>query len=59
LLWWIGAGVAVIVAVLAGVADWRRQRRDDLDAVGWVDWRSLHVVALVIAGICAALAWAG
>ena len=57
--WWIGAAGAMLVAVSAGVADWRRQRRDDLDAVGWIDWRTLHILALVATALCAALAWGG
>lgn len=57
--WWIGAAGAMLVAVLAGVADWRRQRRDDLDAVGWIDWRTLHILALVATALCGALAWGG
>lgn len=57
--WWIGAAGAMLVAVSAGVADWRRQRRDDLDAVGWIDWRTLHILALVATALCVALAWRG
>jgi hypothetical protein len=57
--WWGGAAVAVLVAVIAGIADWRRQQRADLDAVGWVDWRSLHVFALIAAAVCAGLVWRG
>lgn len=55
-LWWVGAGAAVLVAVLAGVADWRRGCRADLDAVGWVDWRSLQMFALIAAAGCAIIA---
>ena len=45
----IAAGVAIAVAVLAGVGDWRHRRRADLDRVGWVDWRSLQLFALAAA----------
>ena len=44
-----GAGVAV----LAGVMDWRRNRRRNLDATGWVPWRGIQVT-----GFFAALAFA-
>uniref|UniRef100_UPI0035CA3F3A hypothetical protein n=1 Tax=uncultured Sphingomonas sp. TaxID=158754 RepID=UPI0035CA3F3A len=57
--WWIGAGAALGTAVLAGVADWRRARRDDLDAVGWVDWRSVQMFALIAAAGCAIVAQHG
>ena len=59
MLWWIAAGVAVGVAVLAGVADWRRNRRDDLDRVGWIDWRSAQMFALIAAAGCAIVAQHG
>ncbi|MGY2733138.1 hypothetical protein [Sphingomonas sp. UYP23] len=59
MLWWIAAGVAVGIAVLAGVADWRRDRRADLDRVGWVDWRSTQMFALIAAAGCAIVAQHG
>ena len=59
MLWWSAAGVAVVVAVLAGVADWRRDRRDDLDRVGWVDWRSTQMFALIAAAGFAIIAQHG
>ncbi len=43
---------ALAVAVLAGVADWRRSRRDDLDRVGWFDWRTVQMTALLGAALC-------
>ena len=50
---WTADGAAVAVAVIAGVADWRRSRRTDLDATGWVPWRGIQMV-----GIFAAIAFA-
>jgi hypothetical protein len=41
-----GIGAAILVAVLAGVADRRREHRDALDDVGWVPWRGLQVAAI-------------
>lgn len=39
--------LALVVALLAGVADWRHRKRDDLDRVAWFDWRSVQVFALI------------
>jgi amino acid transporter len=39
--------LALAVALLAGIADWRHRRRDDLDRVAWFDWRSVQVFALI------------
>ena len=50
---WTGTGAALVVAVIAGVMDWRRNRRRDLDATGWVPWRGIQVT-----GFFAALAFA-
>jgi len=50
---WTGTGIALAVAVVAGVMDWRRNRRPDFDEVGWVPWRGIQV-----AGFFAALAFA-
>lgn len=43
---WAGAGLALLLAVVAGLADRRRARRADPDRVGWVDWRALQFVGL-------------
>ena len=51
MLWWGGAAVALVVAIIAGVADRRRTRRDDLDRVGWVDWRTVQMAALIVAAV--------
>ena len=42
-----GAGAAVIVALVAALRDRRRRLRDDLDRVGWVDWRTVQMAALL------------
>jgi hypothetical protein len=59
MLWWIAAVGAVLVAVLAGVADWRRQRRADLDRVGLVNWPSVQMFALIGAAACVFVATHG
>ena len=54
---WTAAGAALALAVIAGVADWRRtHRRRALDAVGWVPWRGLQVAGLFAAFLLALLA---
>ena len=53
---WTGAGVALALAVLAGGMEWRRSRRRNFDAVGWVPWRGLQVVALFAALACVVFA---
>ena len=55
LLWTAAAGAAAL-AVLAGIADWRRERRRDLDRPGWVPWALVQVLAGIGAVIAAALA---
>ncbi|WP_114951868.1 hypothetical protein [Sphingosinicella terrae] len=54
--WWGGAIAAVILAVVAGVADWRRTRRRSLDDPGWVPWRGIQVAALFAAAAAVILA---
>ncbi|MFN3727030.1 MAG: hypothetical protein ACK4SZ_12080 [Allosphingosinicella sp.] len=43
---WGAAGVALVLAIVAALADRKRQRRDHLDAVGWVPWRGIQVAAM-------------
>jgi hypothetical protein len=42
---WGADGAALAMMLVAGVADWRRQKRRDLDATGWVPWRGLQAAA--------------
>lgn len=48
--------LALAVAVTAGVIDWRHRKRDDLDRVTLLDWRSVQVFALIAAVIAFSLA---
>ena len=46
----IGGGAAISCLALAFLAGWRerrRARRDDPDAVGWVDWTAVQMLALI------------
>ncbi|HEY0626536.1 MAG TPA: hypothetical protein VGD10_07355 [Allosphingosinicella sp.] len=53
---WTAAGSATAVAVLAGVAEWLRARRRNLDRVGWVPWTFIQITAFFIATLFAILA---
>jgi hypothetical protein len=48
--------LALAVAVVAGVIDWRHKKRADLDRVTLLDWRSVQVFALIGAVIAFSLA---
>lgn len=58
LLWTAAAGAAAL-AVLAGIADWRRERRRDLDRPGWVPWALVQLLAMLVAVMAAAFALKG
>lgn len=53
---WILTGGLVVLAVVAGLADHRRNKRANLDAVGFVPWPFLQFAALMGALIVASLA---
>ena len=45
--WLLGAdGASFALAVIAGVAESRRIRRNTLDRPGWVPWRGLQMTAI-------------
>jgi hypothetical protein len=45
--WLLGAdGASLALAVVAGVAESRRNRRRSLDRPGWVPWRGLQMAAI-------------
>ena len=44
--YWVLGGAALLIAIVAGVAESRRHRRDRLDDIGWVPWRGIQVVAV-------------
>jgi hypothetical protein len=54
---WISAGATLALAVVAGVADWRRKRRTNLDSIGIMDWPQVQVLALIATAILASVAW--
>jgi hypothetical protein len=46
----------MVVAALAGLGDWRHRTRRDLDKVGWINWPSLQMAAVIAAVVCAIMA---
>ena len=53
---WELAAAAGGVAVIAGLADRRRNRRRDLDRVGWVPWPLIALMATLLALVFTAFA---
>jgi hypothetical protein len=48
---WTADGALVGLALLAGVADWRRVRRRSIEDWGWMPWRGVQVAALFAAAV--------
>jgi hypothetical protein len=46
---WTADGAALALVLIAGIADWRRARRTNLDATGWVPWRGIQMAAIFAA----------
>jgi hypothetical protein len=58
-LWmWTADAGALALAVVAGIADWRRlHRRGGFDDVGWMPWRGIQVGAAFAVLVFAVLAF--
>ncbi|SFO27636.1 hypothetical protein SAMN05428984_3139 [Sphingomonas sp. OK281] len=56
MLWSAGGGLAAI-AVVAGLGERRRRRRHDPDSVGWVDWLTVQMLALIGLAVTIGLAF--
>ena len=54
---WAADGAALALVVLAGLAEWRRGRRRDLHAAGWVPWRGIQAVGIFAVLGFTILAW--
>jgi len=55
-IFWGATGALLLIAVAAGVAEWRRGKRKRLDQVGWVPWNLIQILAFFAAFAAAALA---
>jgi hypothetical protein len=55
-LLWTADGVALALVLVAGAADWRRSKRTNLDATGWVPWRGIQMAAIFAVVVLATLA---
>ncbi|MBX3563437.1 MAG: hypothetical protein KF730_02555 [Sphingomonas sp.] len=53
---WTGVGVAMLVAVIAGLGERKRKRRRDMDRIGLMNWPLIQVLALLTALILTSLA---
>lgn len=53
---WIGCLSALAVAGLSNWAERRRHQRADMDAVGFMPWPLIMILAMLMAAICAAFA---
>jgi len=51
---WYAVAACLAVAIAAGIADWRRRRRTDLDRIGPVHWPTVQMLALIAAAAIAA-----
>lgn len=56
---WTLAGAALAVSAFAAWREHRRQRRANLDRVGWVPWNFIQVMGGLAALVAAALAVKG
>lgn len=53
---WVGVGAALFLAVIAGLGERKRKRRDDLDRIGLISWPLVQVLSILAALILASMA---
>lgn len=56
MLYWVGAGAMLLLALASGLFEHRRRNRHDLERVGWVPWVPVQLAALGGAFLLASLA---
>lgn len=54
--YWAATGASAALAVGAGLAEWARARRSNLDRVGWMPWQLISMMAIFATIVLAALA---
>jgi hypothetical protein len=53
---WAGCAAAIGVAGLSAWADWRRARRTNMDAVGFMPWPLIMILSILFGAVFAAIA---
>lgn len=53
------SAACLVLALLAGWRERQRARRHDPDAIGWVDWRGVQMLALIALAVGVLLVWKG
>jgi hypothetical protein len=53
---WTASGAAAFLTILASLAEWARNRRRNLDRVGFMPWQLISVLAFFLTVGLAALA---
>lgn len=53
---WIGAGAALALAIASGFGEARRQRRRNMDDVGFMPWQLIQLLAVIGAVVLVSLA---
>jgi hypothetical protein len=60
LQFWTWASIcSALVVVISSFADWKRTRRQDINAVGFMPWTTITLFAVLASVISAALALKG
>ncbi len=54
---WSASGGLAALALVAGLGEHRRRRRHDPDSVGWVDWPTVQMLALIALAVTVGLAF--
>jgi hypothetical protein len=53
---WTGCVAMLVLAGVSNLAERRRARRKNLDAVGFMPWPLILILSLLVSAICAAFA---